>query len=122
MTAYLGFKAAIRMEDRGLAEKCIEVIGSAPNHVDYLGACIAESQQAQDVFCALAALKKLQTSLDCNKPGDVHIPALFRCTIRLLNFVVSRPDVDRDRIIDGLCTEFEAGKSMNNLVVDEKGS
>lgn len=117
MTAYLGFKAAIRMEDRELAEKCIEVVASAPNHVDYLGACVAESQQAQDVLCAFAALKKLQAKLEYNKPSEVHIPALFRCTIRLLNFVLDRPDAERNRIIDALCAEFEAGRSMNNFLL-----
>jgi hypothetical protein len=109
MTAYLAFKVAIRVEDRALAEKCLETVGQAPDHVDYLGACIAESQKAGDILCAIAALKKLQEKFEYKEPNSIHLPALFRCTIRLLNLLAERPGVDTNSIVDDLCGEFEAG-------------
>ncbi|KAK4120894.1 SPO22-domain-containing protein [Parathielavia appendiculata] len=108
MTAYLAFKVAIRLEDHEMAEKCLETVGQAPDHVDYLGACIAESQKAGDIICAISALKKLQEKYEYAEPNTIHLPALFRCTIRLLNLLAERPGADTDSIAIDLCAEFEA--------------
>ncbi|KAK4101092.1 SPO22-domain-containing protein [Parathielavia hyrcaniae] len=108
MTAYLAFKVAIRLEDREMAEKCLETVGQAPDHVDYLGACIAESQKAGDIMCAISALKKLQEKYEYAEPNTVHLPALFRCSIRLLNLLAERPAADTSNIVTDLCGEFEA--------------
>jgi hypothetical protein len=110
MTAYLAFKVAVRVEDREMAEKCLETVAQVPDHVDYLGACIAESQKAGDIMCAIAALKKLQEKYEYKEPNPVHLPALFRCTIRLLNLLEDRPGPDVDGIANDLCLEFEAGE------------
>lgn len=109
MTAYLAFKVAIRIQDRDLAEECLEIVFQAPDHVDYLGACIAESQKAGDIICAIAALKKLQEKYEYKEPNPIHLPALFRCTIRLLNLLAEKPAVDPDTIVNDLCEAFEAG-------------
>lgn len=110
MTAYLAFKVSVRTEDRDLAERCLETIALAPDHINYLGACIAESQQAGDIFCAIAALKKLKEKFEYKEPNPIHLPALFRCTIRLLNMLLNRPDSDKTQIAQDLCEEFETGK------------
>ncbi|KAH6613486.1 meiosis protein SPO22/ZIP4 like-domain-containing protein [Chaetomium tenue] len=107
MTAYLAFKVAIRVEDRTLAEKCLETIGQAPDHIDYLGACIAESQKAGDILCAISALKKLQEKYEYKEPSSIHLPALFRCTIRLLNLLAERPGTDINGVVNDLCQEFD---------------
>ncbi|KAK4157665.1 meiosis protein SPO22/ZIP4 like-domain-containing protein [Chaetomidium leptoderma] len=112
MTAYLAFKVAIRVEDRGLAERCLQTVGQAPDHVDYLGACIAESQKAGDIMCAIVALKKLQEKYEYKEPNSIHLPALFRCTIRLWNLLADSPGADTKSIVDDLCGEFEAGIAM----------
>ena len=109
MTAYLAFKVAIRVEDRALAQKCLEIIGQAPDHLDYLGACIAESQKAGDISCAISALKKLQEKYEYTEPCSIHLPALFRCTIRLLNLLAERPGADINAIVNDLCQEFDDG-------------
>ncbi|KAL2175363.1 meiosis protein SPO22/ZIP4 like-domain-containing protein [Thermothelomyces heterothallicus CBS 202.75] len=108
MTAYLSFKVAVRIEDRALAEDCLETVAQAPDHVDYLGACIAESQKAGDIVCAIAALKKLQEKYEYTEPNPIHLPPLFRCTIRLLNLLAERPGVDIDSIVSDLCESFES--------------
>lgn len=109
MTAYLVFKIAIRVEDRALAEKCLETVAQAPDHVDYLGACIAESQKAGDIHCAIAALKKLQERYEYEKPDLIHLPALFRCTIRLLALLADRSGTETEGIVVDLCEQFDAG-------------
>ncbi|KAK4141165.1 meiosis protein SPO22/ZIP4 like-domain-containing protein [Dichotomopilus funicola] len=109
MTAYLAFKVAIRVEDRALAEKCLETVAQAPDHVDYLGACIAESQKTGDISCALSALKKLQERYEYKEPNPIHLPALFRCTIRLLNLLVERQgEGDTNAVVGDLCEVFDA--------------
>ena len=110
MTAYLAFKVAIRVEDRALAEKCLDTVSQAPDNVDYLGACIAESQKAGDITCAIAALRKLQERYEHREPNSIHLPALFRCTIRLLNLLADRPGVETNSIVNDLCEEFDAGQ------------
>lgn len=111
MTTYLAFKVATRTEDRDLAEKCLQTISRTPDHVDFLGACIAESQKAGDITCALTALKILQEKYEHKGPNPVHLPALFRCTIRLLNLIRTRPEVDATTAITELCETFENGQS-----------
>ncbi|SPQ20408.1 14822ea5-0490-4dac-a6c0-22cd1d76eaed [Thermothielavioides terrestris] len=108
MTAYLAFKVAIRLEDRAMAEKCLDTVAQASDHIDYLGACIAESQKTGDVACAIAALRKLHQKYEYREPNPIHLPALFRCTIRLLNLLADRPGVDTNGIVGDLCEEFDA--------------
>lgn len=110
MTAYLAFKVAIRIEDRPMAEKCLGTVAQSPDHVDYLGACIAESQKVGDITCAISALRKLQERYEYREPNPIHLPALFRCTIRLLNLLADRPGANTKDIVNDLCDEFDAGK------------
>jgi hypothetical protein len=112
MTAYLAFKVAVRTEDRALAAECLESVTQAPDHVDYLGACIAESQKAGDILCAIDALRKLHEIYEYKEPNPIHLPALFRCTIRLLNLLADRPGADTDTIVNSLCEEFDAGEDL----------
>jgi len=124
MTAYLAFKVAIRTENRGLASKCLDTVGSTPDHVDYLGACIAESQKVGDIFCAIAALKKLQENYEYKQPNPIHLPALFQCTIRLLQSLADTADAEKHRIVPDLCDEFDAGERTVSvdLVVTDRDS
>ncbi|KAK0634593.1 meiosis protein SPO22/ZIP4 like-domain-containing protein [Bombardia bombarda] len=108
MTAYLAFKVAIRVEDRALAERCLEAVSLSPDHIDYLGACIAESQKVGDIACAIAALKKLQEKYEYKEPNAINLPALFRCTIRLLNLLVEKSGTDKSELVNDLCQQFDA--------------
>ena len=109
MTAYLAFKVAIRAEDRSLAEESLQTLSSISDHIDYLGACIAESQKAGDIYCAIAALKKLQEKHQYREPNPIHLPAVLRCIIRLLIVLLNKGDSDREAYIEELCLEFETG-------------
>ncbi|KAM7204837.1 Meiosis protein SPO22/ZIP4 like domain containing protein [Rhypophila sp. PSN 637] len=112
MTAYLAFKVAIRVKDRELAERCLEAVGQTKEHIDYLGACIAESQKAEDIESAISGLKKLHDKYErkATPGGKIHLPALFRCSIRLLNCLLESPEYQdkKENIVNELCLEFEA--------------
>ncbi|KAK3320643.1 meiosis protein SPO22/ZIP4 like-domain-containing protein [Cercophora scortea] len=107
MTAYLAFKVAIRTEDRALAERCLDTVCLAPDHIEYLGACIAESQKVGDISSAVAALKKLRGKHEYKEPNPIYLPALFRCIIRLLNILADKPNAEQDGVVNSLCREFE---------------
>ncbi|KAM7220206.1 Meiosis protein SPO22/ZIP4 like domain containing protein [Rhypophila decipiens] len=112
MTAYLAFKVAIRVKDRDLAERCLEAVSQTKEHIDYLGACIAESQKAEDIESAISGLKKLHDKYErkASPGGKIHLPALFRCSIRLLNCLLESPEYQdkKENIVNELCLEFES--------------
>ncbi|KAK4166205.1 meiosis protein SPO22/ZIP4 like-domain-containing protein [Cladorrhinum sp. PSN259] len=119
MTAYLAFKVATRTEDRQLAEKCLATISKTPDHIEFLGACISESQKAGDITCALVALKMLQDKYEHKEPNQIHLPALFRCTIRLLNLTLTRSSASEAHdVVEDLCKTFEKAlySTMRKLV------
>lgn len=127
MTAYLAFKVAIRVKDRDLAERCLEVVSQNKDYVDYLGACIAESQKAEDIESAISGLKRLHGKYEWkSSPGLVNLPALFRCSIRLMNVLLENPAYQERKaeIVGELCSEFESGKSplSNDLLVWHAGA
>ncbi|KAK3941777.1 meiosis protein SPO22/ZIP4 like-domain-containing protein [Diplogelasinospora grovesii] len=105
LTAYLSFKVAIRIKNRDLAAKCLEAVGSSPEHINYLGACISEAQQAGDIACAVAALRKLLDKYDYKEPDPIHLPALLRSQIRLLHILAENGDED---FVQNLCEAFDA--------------
>lgn len=113
MTAYLGFKVAIRVNDRDLAERCLEVIGQSKDHIEYLAACIAESQKAEDIQSAVSGLKRLHLKYAQKaSPGKIHLPALFRSSIRLLHVLLVSPMYPERKaeFVNQLCQEFGSGK------------
>lgn len=87
------------------------VCGAAINH-DLLYACVLDSQQAGDKLCAVTALKKLVGQYQYKAPSPIHLPALLRCTIRLLYAVLEDSEVlvDKEVIVQDLCEVFTGGE------------
>jgi len=81
MTRYLAYKLALKSNDIQLASECL---GSLVKNVDreqrYLYACVLEAQQSGNRAMAVAAFQALVNQ----PPNGVQLPALFRCTARLL--------------------------------------
>jgi hypothetical protein len=81
ITRYLAYKLALKSNDIRLAGECLE---SLVKHVDreprYLYACVLEAQQSGNRAMAVAAFQALINQ----PPNGVQLPALFRCTARLL--------------------------------------
>lgn len=118
-TMYLMYKVATRTGDRPLATRCLEGVSLASEQQDYLYACVVDSQQAGDKVCAVEALRKLLEKHEYKSPSPVHLPALLRCTIRLLKSVLDSSD-GRDADMDGvqhLCELFDAGKGLSRIVL-----
>lgn len=114
-TMYLMYKVATRTGDRSLATRCLESVSLATEQQDYLYACVVDSQQAGDKVCAVEALRKLLEKHEYKSPSPVHLPALLRCTIRLLKSVLDS-DGGRCGEMDGvqyLCELFDAGKELH---------
>ncbi|KAI3394550.1 hypothetical protein diail_2541 [Diaporthe ilicicola] len=110
MTQYLMYKTTVRSGDRPLAAEHLEAIAKAsPGHLHLLYACVTESQQAQERLVAVDALKKLSEVYDFHHPGEVHLPALLRCTIMLLHGLLGSGDeAQQHSAITDLCAVFDA--------------
>lgn len=81
LTRYLAFKLAVQSNDYDLALESLNVISKqAKNDLTQLYACVLEAQHSQMRPIAVAALRAV---LD-KDPSTIHLPALLRCTARLL--------------------------------------
>jgi hypothetical protein len=115
-TRFLMYKISIRSGDANLALDCLEVANQGSSKdPSILYACVLDAQEVGDKKMALAALKLLLEKHQFNPPSTMHLPALLRCTIRLLNSQLdskstSEVDSDPDDIADQLGKLFEGGE------------
>lgn len=113
LTCYLMHKSAVRSGDEGLAAECLENVASASSSPEFLYACVVDAQQSGEKRCAIAALKKLVLSHEVDASGPVYLPALLRCTIRLLWTCLDdqvEGEGNPGGTIDDLCKIFEGGR------------
>lgn len=81
MTRYLAYKLALKSNDIQLAGECLEsLVKNVDRESRYLYACVLEAQQSGNRAMAVAAFQALVNQ----PPNGVQLPALFRCTARLL--------------------------------------
>lgn len=81
MTRYLAYKLALKSNDIRLAGECLEsLVKNVDREPRYLYACVLEAQQSGNRAMAVAAFQALVNQ----PPNGVQLPALFRCTARLL--------------------------------------
>lgn len=81
MTRYLAYKLALKSNDMRLAGECLEsLVKTIDREPRYLYACVLEAQQSGNRAMAVAAFQALVNQ----PPNGVQLPALFRCTARLL--------------------------------------
>jgi hypothetical protein len=118
LTRYIAYKAAIRSCDRGLAADCLETLSKvADKDLNLLYACTMDAQQAGDKWCAVAALRTLVEKHAFAAASDIHLPALFRCTLRLMRSLLVSDNVegqdecfDLNVVVEDICKTFEAGR------------
>ncbi|KAH8778487.1 meiosis protein SPO22/ZIP4 like-domain-containing protein [Diaporthe sp. PMI_573] len=110
MTQYLMYKTAVRSGDRESAAEHLEAVAKAsPEPMQLLYACVRESTQINDRLISIDALKKVADVCDLQRPGQVHLPALLRCTIKLLlGLLDSGEEAQRQSVINDLCAAFDA--------------
>lgn len=81
MTRYLAYKLALKSNDIRLAGECLEsLVKRVDREPRYLYACVLEAQQSGNRAMAVATFQALVNQ----PPNGVQLPALFRCTARLL--------------------------------------
>lgn len=113
ITQYLMYRVTIRSGDVELASECLESVAAASDtSMELLYACVAESQRVGHKVLAVEAMEKLIEIHKYEQPGQVHLPALFRCTIMLLHGLLSDQEVNRDEVIVDLCKVFDKGTCL----------
>lgn len=110
MTQYLMYRVTIRSGDLELASECLDSIAAASGtSMELLYACAADSQRVGNKLSVVETIKKLAEFYDHERPGQLHLPALFRCNIMLLNGFLTDNKVDQVSIIADLCKTFDSG-------------
>lgn len=112
-TQYLMYKVSVRSGDREMAAECLGAIARAsPKQLVFLYACVADGQRSGDKLIAVDALKKLADIYDFEHPGQVHLPALLRCTVMLLHTILESGE-EKESVIASLCSIFDAGRFVS---------
>ncbi|ROV97146.1 hypothetical protein VMCG_07448 [Cytospora schulzeri] len=114
-TQYLMYKAAVRTGDRDMAAECLgQIARASPKQLVFLYACVADGQRSGDKHVAVDALRKLADIYDFEHPGQVHLPALLRCTVMLLHTILESGE-EKEPTITSLCSVFDAGRSVDSV-------
>jgi hypothetical protein len=113
-TLYLMYKIAVRDGDREEATRCIEAISKAPEPLEYLYACCLDAQEAPHRAFAIEALNKLLEKNAHSPSSPVHLPALLRCTIRLMvkDLEGLEDETDHQEAVQRLSGVFNEGESL----------
>ena len=108
MTRYLAYKLAILSNDRELASECLSILSKrTDSDHNYLYACVLDAQQSGNRPIAVAsfhALAELQ-------PRGLYLPALLRCTARLLAEELGNSSRALSEVTSELVRVFETAAS-----------
>ncbi|KAL9090275.1 MAG: hypothetical protein Q9159_002080 [Coniocarpon cinnabarinum] len=108
LTQYLRYRIAIREHDQVSALEALQRIcdTSMARDATLLYACVLEAQASGDRRQAIAALREVTRKFNYGAPNGVHLPALLRCTARLLVSELSSNASNTADLITELCTLF----------------
>jgi tetratricopeptide (TPR) repeat protein len=113
-TQFFMYKIAVRVDDVDLAASCLEsVYNASSTDPSMLYACVLDAQQAGSKEMAVRALQLILKKYQYNAPPELRIPALLRCTIRLISDqlnskAAAMSDQEFVDITEKLCGLFEA--------------
>ncbi|KAF3046085.1 hypothetical protein E8E12_010940 [Didymella heteroderae] len=108
ITRYLMYKVGLRSGDVSFAVECLDIVcRSSAKDATLLYACVMEAQSIGDKRQAIYALGRVLDKYDYAAPAGIHLPALLRVTLRLLQSELLRDDAVDHEIMDRLCTGFE---------------
>lgn len=115
---YLMYKLSLRSGDIELATSSLErLCKGSEKDATLLYACVLEAMQTGEKQQVIAALKKVLDKYDSGAPKGVHLPALLRCTIRLLRSELDVETIRHNEVMEELCTAFQAGKGNGCILV-----
>ena len=108
-TQYLLYKLATKCNDSEMAAQCFDAICTSLNKdvnkdASFMYACVFDAQRSGNQAQIIYALQQVLERFDYSAPSGIHLPALLRCTARLL--MRSSEQVDSDAV-DSLCKVFE---------------
>jgi hypothetical protein len=114
MTRFLMYKIAIRCDEVELASECLtKVYNASSTDATLLYACVMDAYEVRASEISVAALQLVLEKYDHNIPSTIHLPALLRVTIRLINSRLEQDDsiseADAATAASGLCKLFEGG-------------
>ncbi|KAF2090252.1 SPO22-domain-containing protein [Saccharata proteae CBS 121410] len=112
-TRYLLYKVAIREGDLEFATECLDIVcKQSSKDATLLYACVLEAQQVGDKRQAAVALQKVLQKYEYGAPQGVHLPALLRCTLRLLATQLATTDENAITTATELCKVFEGAAAQ----------
>lgn len=117
ITRYLMLKVALADNDTQLAAECLERVSKhASKDPSHLYACVLEAQQSNMRSIAVAALRALTDQL----PAGTHLPALLRCTARMMIAELGSSDCPAPHHVEELVLLFE--RAAKNIPPIRQGS
>ncbi|KAI9804595.1 MAG: hypothetical protein M1833_006668 [Piccolia ochrophora] len=112
-TRYLMFKVYIRSEILDRAAECLEKVREDnSNDATLPYACVLEAQEKGHRGLAIRALEIILNKVSCNAPKELHIPALLRCSARLLMAECGDDTVNKPEVVISLCKLFKGAASQ----------
>ncbi|ORY11635.1 meiosis protein SPO22/ZIP4 like-domain-containing protein [Clohesyomyces aquaticus] len=113
ITQYLMYKVALQKGDSDEAIQCLDqVCRQSSKDATLLYACVLEAQSIGNKRQAIIALEKVLEKYDYNAPEGVHLPALLRCTGRLLIQQLVKNDEMDTGVVEEICKLFEGASTQ----------
>lgn len=117
LTGYLMFRVSLLSWDHELGSQSIAHLSKASDTArgrDILYACVREAQQFGDRLCTLAALRAVADSWAVGGLASDSLPAILRCTIRLMHMAEEEDDVreglaEKSEFTEEICEVFTKG-------------
>lgn len=109
LTRYLAYKIALRDGDEALAAECFGLVARQTLKADptLLYACVLEAQQSGNRMQAIKALQALLGKCSQGELQGVHLPSVFRCTLKLLVAELPATDSAKSDARSAVCQLFE---------------
>ncbi|MCJ1312329.1 hypothetical protein MMC25_006003 [Agyrium rufum] len=96
-TQYLMYKIGLRVGDLDLSSLCLsKIYRESDKDATILYACVMEAQQVGKRSEVVRAMQQVLDKYAYGSPPGVHLPALLRCTARLLLQEIEQPGTDED--------------------------
>ena len=112
-TLYLLYKIALGCQNVEMATECLDSICKASTKdATILYACVLEAQKTGDHAQSIAALQRVLHKYNYGAPDGVHLPALLRCTARLLIKQSDREDSQSGELLEDICKLFEGAATQ----------
>ncbi|KAF2190807.1 SPO22-domain-containing protein [Zopfia rhizophila CBS 207.26] len=113
ISRYLMYKVALNSGDSELAVQCLDLVcRQSSKDATLLYACVLEAQNSGNKRQAIVALEKVLDKYEYSAPAGIHLPALLRCTARLLvSELIKDGNLNQD-VLEEICKVFESGASQ----------